>query len=51
LKQKNGYTLTDQMKKALKKVKIGGKVWFEGVKATMPDGSVKDIGTIALKVR
>lgn len=51
LKQKNGYTLTDQMKSALRKVKIGGKVWFEGVKATMPDGSVKDIGTIALKVR
>jgi len=51
LKQPNGYKLTAQMTSALAKVKRGGKVWFEGVKATLPDGSVKDIGTIALKVR
>jgi len=42
--------LTPDMKTILKKCKPGQKVYIEGIKAKGPDGSVRSLGNIALKV-
>ncbi len=47
-KQKNGATLTNDMKKVLKRVKSGQKVYFENIKAVGPDGE-KKLGGLSLK--
>lgn len=43
--------LTPQMTALLKRAKRGGKVYFENIKAKMPDGSVRSLGSISLKVK
>ena len=46
----NGATLNEQQKSLLSKAKKGMKVYIENVKCKKPDGSIKDIGTVGLKV-
>jgi gliding motility-associated protein GldM len=46
-----GYKYTPEVESLLKKVRKGGKVWFDNVVATMPDGSSKNIGSISFKIR
>jgi hypothetical protein len=40
--------LTNDMKSLLSAANKGTKVYFENIKAKMPDGSVRKLGTIAL---
>ena len=46
-----GGTFTEKMNDAIKKVKNNGKVFIEGIKAQMPDGSVRPLSPISLKVQ
>lgn len=46
-----GKMLDAQMQNLLKRAKPGGKVYFENIKAKMPDGSVRSLGSISLKVK
>lgn len=50
-KKVSGYKYNTEVETLLKQVRKGGKVWFDNVVATMPDGSSKNIGSIAFKVR
>lgn len=50
-KKVKGYKYNAEVEALLKQVRKGGKVWFDNVVATMPDGSSKNIGSIAFKVR
>ena len=45
-----GARVTGDMKTLLKALKPGQKVYFEKIKAKGPDGSVRDLGTIAITV-
>ena len=49
--QGNSPSLTSEMKGALAKVTSGSKIYFENVKAKGPDGTVRNIGTLSLKVK
>ncbi len=44
-------SFTGQQKAIIRKVKSGGRVIIEGVRATGPDGSVRKLNDIVLKVR
>lgn len=46
-----GPGLTPEMKNFLSKVTTGSKIYFENVKAKGPDGSIRTIGTLSLKVK
>ncbi|MBL4653677.1 MAG: hypothetical protein JKY53_12570 [Flavobacteriales bacterium] len=45
-----GYKITGDMKTLLKALKPGQKVYLEKIKAKGPDGTVRDLGTIAITV-
>ena len=45
-----GYQITKDMKAILKALKPGQKVYLEKIKAKGPDGTVRDLGTIAITV-
>ena len=47
----NSPSLTGEMKTALSKVSSGSKLYFENVKAKGPDGTIRNIGTLSLKVK
>ena len=47
----NGPGLTPEMKGYLAKVSTGSKIYFENVKAKGPDGTIRNIGTLSLKVK
>ena len=46
-----GPGLTSEMKGYLSKVTTGSKIYFENVKAKGPDGTIRTIGTLSLKVK
>jgi len=46
----NGSALSDKQKSMLAKAKKGNKVYIENVKVKKPDGSVKTIGSVNLKI-
>jgi len=46
-----GPSLTSEMKGFLQKVSTGSKIFFDGVKARGPDGTIRNIGTLSLKVK
>lgn len=46
----NGNRLSGEMKTALKKVKLGDTVLVSGIKCKGPDGTVRNLGTLQLKV-
>jgi len=45
-----GPALSPNAKKVIKEMKSGSKLYIEKIKAKGPDGTVRDLGTIALKV-
>jgi hypothetical protein len=45
-----GPFLSDDAKQVLDKVKTGQKVFIESVKAKGPDGTIRNLGTLAFKV-
>jgi hypothetical protein len=45
-----GARVTGDMKTLLKALRPGQKVYFEKIKAKGPDGTVRDLGTIAITV-
>lgn len=45
-----GNKITDEQRQLLERVKPGQRIWIEGIKAKGPDGSVRALGTLALKV-
>jgi len=51
LNQNAGATLTAQMKTLLAAVKVGNRIYFEDIKVKMPDGSVRKVPSIILKVQ
>ena len=51
LNQNAGATLTAQMKTLLGAVKVGNRIYFEDIKVKMPDGSVRKVPSIILKVQ
>jgi gliding motility-associated protein GldM len=46
----NGNKFSDEVKGIIAKVQKGGKIFFEEIKASLPDGSVRDLGSVILKV-
>ena len=46
----NGNRITPDARKMFERVKSGQRIWIEDVKAKGPDGSVRKLGTLALKV-
>ncbi len=46
-----GATITAEQKRIIKSLKPGTKVYFENVKAKAPDGTIREIGSIAFKLR
>jgi gliding motility-associated protein GldM len=46
----NGNKFNDEAKAIISKVQKGGKIFFEEIKASLPDGSVRDLGSVILKV-
>ncbi|HWY38464.1 MAG TPA: gliding motility protein GldM [Bacteroidia bacterium] len=46
-----GNQLTQEMKTALSKVTVGGKIFLDNVKAKGPDGTSRSIGGVTLKVK
>lgn len=51
LNQNSGATLTAQMKNLLNSVRVGNRIYFEDIKVKMPDGSVRKVPSIILKVQ
>ncbi len=49
--QSNSAALTQEMKDKLAKLSTGSKIYFENVKAMGPDGKVREIPGVILKVR
>ena len=45
-----GAALTSDMKEMAAKAKPGQKLWIEGIKAKGPDGTIRSLGTLSLKV-
>jgi len=46
-----GATLSDQMRNLLGNVRTGNRIYFEDIKVRMPDGSVRKVPSIILKVQ
>jgi hypothetical protein len=47
----NSGKITSEHKELIRKVKEGGRVYFEDVKAIGPDGSVRKLNTIVFKIQ
>jgi gliding motility-associated protein GldM len=46
-----GNRMTEDAREMLGRVKTGQRIWIENVKAKGPDGSIRTLGTLALKVK
>ena len=49
-KSSNSYTITEEMKANMAKVKKGQKVYIEDIMVTMPDKTTRKVANISLKV-
>jgi gliding motility-associated protein GldM len=49
-KESSSNRVTSEMKEMLKRAKNGQKVFVEGIRAKMPDGTVRSLGSLAFKV-
>ena len=49
-KDTKGATITADQKNIINRAKAGDKIYFDDIKAYMPDGTTRDLGSISFKV-